>query len=927
MTPTETGQLDRGPARFRAPEQAQPRRSVGAALGAGLALLVLLVGVPVGLWLLSGPPPYPSGLPTREDLTAPLDVEALLVVMRLVVWLAWLQFAVCVVVEAASAVRGHGLPRAVPLSGFSQQLARGLVGALLVGGVLAGSSSGAVAASMPTQDAGAPAATAVQLDRADAGSAHAGGGEQVRDAHEAAPEGAAEQRLRPAHAGVPEDMTDVVGKKVYVVQPPKGHYHDNLWDIAERHLGDGRRWQEIYDLNDRREQPDGKQLVLGRLIQPGWVLVMPENATGVDRVEAAPAPSAAVHDAVPAPGEAPAATEGGAVPDMPETGSGISAEPGGLPRDLLLGGLLSAGVLGALAAERRRRRGSTPDPEALEAEVALRVGADEDRAARLDRALRGLSATCRAGQTALPPVFAAAVDDDVIDLRLAPGRPDAPAPWTPVDEGRVWRLHRDAGDGAGPSGLGHAPFPGLVCVGRDLEGRDVLVDLESVGGVVSVTGDDHVAAEVVSALAVQLATNAWTDLQQVTGHGLAPVLADLAGDRLRLVGDVEPLLAEVSRSAPGRAAGDVLTGRLARRPGVVPAYLALGSAPSAELAERLVGLTASGSRGFGVVSVGAVAGTRWQLEVDESGTLTIPLLDVRVEAVRLTARSAGQVAELFGRARTEQPAPEGRVALTAPPRSGDDAHWSTAPVRVGVLGPVETRTLGTLDPTRVALATEVVTFLALQNAPVHPSVLAASVWPRGVTPEVRDATVDRVREWLGTDPDGNHHLRVDADGRLLLGPGVAVDWAALCELAIRARRAASPREEGELLRRALHLVRGELLADRPAGRYAWLARTNLETHVPDVVADAAHRLVELCRQDGDPAGAAAAARAGLRMAPGAQLLWRDLLRSELDRAGDAAAAEAAGEMADVLAARGAHVEAETDALVDELLPTERAASS
>ena len=63
------------------------------------------------------------------------------------------------------------------------------------------------------------------------------------------------------------------------------------------------------------------------------------------------------------------------------------------------------------------------------------------------------------------------------------------------------------------------------------------------------------------------------------------------------------------------------------------------------------------------------------------------------------------------------------------------------------------------------------------------------------------------------------------------------------------------------------------------------------------------------------------------MAPGAQLLGRDLLRSELDRAGDAAAAEAAGEMADVLAARGAHVEAGTDALVDELLPTERAASS
>ena len=32
-------------------------------------------------------------------------------------------------------------------------------------------------------------------------------------------------------------MTDVVGKKVYIVKPPTGHYHDNLWDIAEQLSG------------------------------------------------------------------------------------------------------------------------------------------------------------------------------------------------------------------------------------------------------------------------------------------------------------------------------------------------------------------------------------------------------------------------------------------------------------------------------------------------------------------------------------------------------------------------------------------------------------------------------------------------------------------------------------------------------------------
>ena len=185
------------------------------------------------------------------------------------------------------------------------------------------------------------------------------------------------------------------------------------------------------------------------------------------------------------------------------------------------------------------------------------------------------------------------------------------------------------------------------------------------------------------------------------------------------------------------------------------------------------------------------------------------------------------------------------------------------------------------------------------------------------------SSVERVREWLGDDAEGSPLLRSDDDGRLSLSPDVAVDWAAFCDLAQRSRVAAS-REERELLRRALQLVRGELLEDRPTGRYSWLPRTRLETVVVEVVVDTAHRLAELCGQDGDPAGAAAAAEAGLRAAPASQLLWRDLIRAEFESGGHAAASEAAGRMADVLTGRTAHIEAETDALVDELLPTRSA---
>ena len=220
----------------------------------------------------------------------------------------------------------------------------------------------------------------------------------------------------------------------------------------------------------------------------------------------------------------------------------------------------------------------------------------------------------------------------------------------------------------------------------------------------------------------------------------------------------------------------------------------------------------------------------------------------------------------------------------------------------------------------MALATEIATFLALQASPVHPSVLAASVWPRGVTPEVRDAALERVREWLGTDAEGNHHLRSDDDGRLSLVADVAVDWHAFGELALRARKV-GPRDERELLRRALHLVRGPFLDGRPDGRYAWLARTRLEAQVEDVVVDAAHRLGRAvpprprpgrCGRGGPRRSAAGPRLAAAVAGPAPRRVRRSRWRRRRR--------EAAATMAEVLADRGAAIEAETDALVEELLP-------
>ena len=275
-----------GPQRFRAPA-ASERSSAWRSAGAGLALLAVVLGMPALLLLTLGPPPLPSGL-SLAVLTGAVSVDALLGVLIWVLWLAWLQFTVCAVVEAVSALRGSGVPGHVPLSGGMQTLVRRLVIAALLVTTAASPATAAPAVL-------APASESVAAVQAEDG-ARADQSPQAAAQDDAAPERAAQEagdvtyRLGDAVID-PEVGAQLVGRRVYIVQPPQGHYHDNLWDIAERSLGDGRAYQQIYDLNAGRVQPDGRSLELARLIQPNWYLIMPEEAADIPRVEAvSPAP-------------------------------------------------------------------------------------------------------------------------------------------------------------------------------------------------------------------------------------------------------------------------------------------------------------------------------------------------------------------------------------------------------------------------------------------------------------------------------------------------------------------------------------------------------------------------------------------------------------------------------------------------------------
>src|SRR6266568_5077822 len=235
---------------------ARARRSAGdilAGIVAVIALLALTVGVPAGLVMLFGLP-IPHNMPSISVLTRQLDAQAILRVLMVVVWLAWLQLLCCVAAEVRAAVRNAGMPARVPLSGGTQAVAHRLVTAALVLFSATVALSPAITHHAPRPQ---PAAVAV------------------------VPGGPAQQPgLHTAELAIARDRARPGAEKIYVVKPPVGRYHESLWEIAEKHLSDGRRYPEIYELNKDHVQPDGSRLTIASLIRPGWVLHMPRDAHG-----------------------------------------------------------------------------------------------------------------------------------------------------------------------------------------------------------------------------------------------------------------------------------------------------------------------------------------------------------------------------------------------------------------------------------------------------------------------------------------------------------------------------------------------------------------------------------------------------------------------------------------------------------------------
>ncbi|MER6528369.1 BTAD domain-containing putative transcriptional regulator [Streptomyces sp. NPDC001508] len=968
--------------RNRTPQPVRVRRRTFGdfvkAFLAFIALLVLVVGVPGALALTVGWP-LPSGAPKLEWLQQEITVQTFLNVLTVIVWLAWAQFTACVLVEAKAALSGVGLAGRVPGAGPSQLLARQLVAALLLVGATAasltpglsqlghsleGNQKGTVAAAQQT-----PGLFAQQQEQA-AGTA-AALAEQAAHAAAHADTGAASARDG--------------GTKYYRIQPPEGRHHDSLWEIAQRHLGDGRRYKEIYELNKDRVQPDGSRLSEASLIRPGWIMEMPADARGGELVEmpdaqVSPDVQQQIHDyartgdqghaqegggsggadasQTSPPGQRPGtdadaghgeAHERGRQHASPaQHGAGSRAVEGfGLPEALIGAPLLAAGLLGALGRRRRQalwqsalgavggRRGTeppTPSGDAQDVQDALLVGADPEGVRLLDRSLRGLAAGLAAESRALPVVYAAWLSSGDLHLQLAQPAGKPPAPWRPGQDQTFWTLGRADAERYEDVDTA-APYPGLVSLGTMDDSR-LLLNLEAVPGIVSLSGREADRAAVFASVAAELATNGWSDRMTITLVGFGADLTPLAPNRLRHLDGIEALIETMEaetrqrRGALGAAGHDsVLTGRTgpAQHTRWAPHLVLLAAQPSAEDALRLAELAADAGRlGIGYLvgtETGELPGAAWEMEITTEGRLLAPLLGLELEAQMLPAVQQRALVELFVEADPEHD-PDGPV--NAPPFLVDISEQGRPAVYARLVGPYEIIGLDTPDGERSALLHEALALLLLHREGVHPRVLASALWPRGVTEDVRDALVERLRGWLGSDPDGTARLGTDGTGRLTLAKSVVSDLDVLRSLyheATQGKGVDSRAVRGRLLTDALVLVRGPLLADRPEDRYRWLTHEIIDARLPLLVADIGLALSAFHLEKDRAEKAIEALDAALRTAPSDERLWNELLRAT-HATGEPARVRSLA--ADLLARSGARgLPPRTEALLDELLPSWR----
>lgn len=888
----------------RLPSTGAPRgrgAEVSAGLAALLGVIVLVAGIPIGLWLFAGAPWAPSF--DGSIGTDNASVHDVMVVLTTIVWLAWAYFCVCLLVEAVAEGRGGRIaPRLLGGGAGLQTIARQLVAAVvLIGGTTVSASASSHPITTPALES-TPAAKALPAAAADAGD----GGDSARSNGTAVT----------AQPGLEGTVA------YYDVRPSEGRHYETLWDIADRFLGSGLRHKEIFSLNKDVVQPDGRTMTSTGLIQAGWILRMPSDAKGaglrfIDHSQEA---LDEVADVV----------EDGGTDEAAETEEGGGA--GWTPLYGVAGGFLAAGLAAGL---RRYRAGATvgslasrrldPPPNgAPSSEAALRNEADPDGAALLSRCLRSWTAQ----GVGVPPVAQCSVSYTGVAVSFH-GMPNTapPSGWQAIRDGHVWAVGHDEAAGFGESSI--SPVPGLVTFGVRDDGSTLLMDLDAFRGLVSIGGDELRARAVAISFALDAATHRWADRRQVTMVGFADDITAVAEGSIRVVDDlqravhsVERVAAEQRQACARLGVAGVHEARFSRPDQMLWQHhlVVCSGVPSADSLATLNELASDVRASIAVVIIGDVPTAAARLIATGDGRLTSQPIGLDVQAQAIDVEAYRGIVDVYQRTRAEDSEPDGPEHIGQPvdittiePELLDNSVQQ--PVEVRVLGPGSVAGTGELAETDRDLLTEIAVFVALQRGGVHPDALTTAIWPRGIDDATRDASLAQVATWLG---EGRFRQR---DGLWWLdGPEVRVDWDIFRAYLDHAER--MPSEAVRALTAALELVTGEAWSGVPAGRYAWLAYDSAQVEIPALVIRTARRLAATHAQRGEADAARDALLRGLRMAPASEQLWREVLRLASQFATQRDVKLIADQMYSAIGQHGspAGARAETVALVEQLLP-------
>jgi hypothetical protein len=864
----------------------------------------LLIGAPIALWKLFGWP-LPTQLPdVAEVVSTPLNLVDPKVILNFFVcaaWLSWMTIAGYLVIDIADAAHGLSLRRhrLVPLGAVAGRLVASI--ALLA--TLARPAAASAAPPLPP-----PISQVIDFQPPITG---------MPVAPVPAPIVLA--------APIATQAADTSTSPVYVVR--RG---DNLWDIAQNHLGSGFRWTEIHDLNrELIADPD--------LICIGWQLTMPADAVDVIPAPAVvPVASASVPVEVPTPSEPPPApvtseyesapsqhpspdratpTVHGALVEMPAVLGDRVVEQDSMQADRPLPALFEAvpGITGATvlatslllllrkANERRARLGSAFRRVIPPLERTIVAASDVPLVRWAGQELAYLGEQLAGRRDLSNPVALEFSEESGMELLWDRPVPGAPRPWEEVPGAWAWRTLYEP-DGPVPM-LERPPLiSGLVTFGTR-EGKQFMVNLEALG-TLSVTGDEEGVEGFLRSIAVELGSgDELSDATVTVTRELCHLVTTEGLPRLR-VSNRHDAFDHIETTCRAMAAQlndeeSTFATRLAAKP-IAPLEVQVLVASADDGPQRGV----LPNCGVAVVLSGSANASNAEVHIDADGTARLEPLGVTFNPAQLHRTTEAAVADLLSDDPTDvddstaddvdlvelmlaecetheydEPASGHTAAMPTidlrdePDQGAIDALFSPR-MLIRVLGE-PTIVDGPIIGRRELIA---IVRIACLDRPARLEDIQEAVWGgQPVVPRTIWNLMGRARKQLG-DWDGEPILRtaLRPHNTYSLADGVATDLEIV--RAVHQRASAAPTQEAiALLARALDLVAGPPFG---ASGYEWAGVGQLTSEAECLIESCVLQVVRRSGEHADNEPVRHAIRCGLRALPGNEALYRERFRVE-----------------------------------------------